>query len=222
MARLVFDCVGARAEPYAAAPTVTFQLRVSEVAGEPIHAIALACQLRIEPKRRRYSALETQRLHDLFGDTARWADTLKPIQLANVAVMVPGFTGATEVELPVVCTYDIEVASARYFAGLTDGEVPLLLLFSGTVFVRRGDGFQVERVPWSTETSYRLPIAVWREIVDRYFPNSGWIRCSQDTLDALAQFKAEQALPTWDSTLTALLTRADALNPALAPEGGAP
>jgi hypothetical protein len=216
MARLVFDCVGAYAEPYATAPTVMFKLRVSEVSGERIHAIALTCQLRIEPKRRRYSPSETERLHDLFGDTARWADTLKPIQLANVAVMVPGFTGATAVDVPVVCTYDIEVASARYFAGLDDGEVPLLLLFSGTVFVQRDNGFQVERVPWSAETVYRLPIVVWREIVDRYFPNSGWIRCSQDTLDALARFKAEQALPTWDSTLTALLARA------LTPEGGVP
>ena len=48
--------------------------------------------------------------------------------------MVPGFTGSTELDLPVPLTYDMEIGATRYFAGLEDGEVPLLLLFSGTVF----------------------------------------------------------------------------------------
>ena len=64
-----------------------------------VHAIALRCQIRIEPHRRRYTASEAERLHDLFGDTSRWADTVKPIQLATVTAMVPAFTAVTEVEL---------------------------------------------------------------------------------------------------------------------------
>ena len=208
MTTLTFDVVGARAEEYAAAPTLVFALRVAETSGARIHAVALRCQIRIEPHRRRYSASEAERLHDLFGDPSRWAETVKPIQLATVSVMVPGFTAVTEVDLPVPCTYDLEVASARYLQGLDDGTIPLLLLFSGTVFVATEEGFSVELVPWSAEATYRMPVATWRELVDAHFPGSAWLRCSRDTLDALSQYKARNALPTWDATLTELLAQA--------------
>jgi len=114
----------------------------------------------------------------------------------------------TEVELPVPCTYDLEVASARYLQGLDDGTIPLLLLFSGTVFVATEQGFSVELVPWSAEASYRMPVAVWRELVDAHFPGSAWLRCSRETLDALSAYKARHALPTWDATLAELLAQA--------------
>src|SRR5215831_3734178 len=117
MADLTFGCKQASASRYAATPTLSFKLTITENTGVRVHAIALRCQIRIEPQRRRYSAAEAQRLHDLFGDTARWADTVKPIQLAMVSTMVPAFTSLTEVSLEVPCTYDLEVASARYLQG---------------------------------------------------------------------------------------------------------
>ena len=205
MADLIFGCTGVTADKYAATPSLTFQLAITERSGVTVHAIALRCQIRIEPHRRRYSASEAGRLHDLFGDPSRWAETVKPIQLAAVSVMVPGFTAVTEVDLPVPCTYDLEVASARYLQGLDDGTIPLLMLFSGTVFVATEQGFTVELVPWSAEASYRMPVTVWRQLVDAHFPGSAWLRCSRDTLDALSAFKARHALPTWDATLTELL-----------------
>jgi hypothetical protein len=119
--------------------------------------------------------------------------------------MVPGFTGTTDIELLVPCTYDLEVAAGRYFAALEDGEIPLLLLFSGTVFSERGEGYEVTQVPWSAEASFRLPVRLWREVIDLYFPDSAWITLSRDTLDELARFKTQRALPTWDSTIGALL-----------------
>jgi hypothetical protein len=208
MADLIFGCTGATAERYAATPTLTFSLTITERSGVRVHAIALRCQIRIEPHRRRYSAAEAQRLHDLFGDPSRWAETVKPIQLATVTTMVPTFTAVTEVDVQVPVTYDLEVTSARYLYGLDDGTVPLLLLFSGTVFVANGDGFSVELVPWSAEASYRMPVSIWRELADVHFPNSAWLRCSRQTLDELSAFKAKRALPTWDSTLEALLAEA--------------
>jgi hypothetical protein len=205
---LIFSCMKAEAKRHAATPTLSFRLSVAEAAGERIDAIALRCQIRIEPHRRQYSADEARRLHDLFGDPSRWAETVKPVQLATVSVMVPAFTAAAEVDIEVPCTYDLEVASARYLQGLDDGTVPLLLLFSGTVFTTVDGRMSVALIPWSSEASYRMPVSVWRDVVDEHFPGSAWLRCGRETLDALAEFKAERALPTWDATLAALLAEA--------------
>jgi len=226
MAELTFGCKQASASRYAATPTLSFELTITESTGLRVHAIALRCQIRIEPQRRRYSAAEAQRLHDLFGDTSRWADTVKPIQLAMVSTVVPAFTSLTEVGLQVPCTYDLEVASARYLQGLDDGTIPLLFLFSGTVFTAQAGGpvtgFSVELIPWSSEAAYRMPVSVWREVVDLHFPGSAWLRCSRETLDALSAFKAEHALATWDATLTALLARARGTSSSPTSTGGAP
>jgi hypothetical protein len=208
MAELSFTCTEARAARYAATPALSFTLSITESTGVPIHAIALRCQIRIEPHRRRYSADEARRLNDLFGDTSRWAETVKPIQLAMVSIMVPGFTSATQAEFQVPCTYDLEVASARYLQGLDDGTIPLLLLFSGTVFRAEGESMRVELIPWSCEASYHLPVRAWQDVVDEHFPGSAWLRCTRETLDALAAFKTARALPTWDATLAALLAAA--------------
>jgi hypothetical protein len=225
MADLIFGCTGASADRLAVTPTLAFQLAITERSGVRIHAIALRCQIRIEPHRRRYSATEAERLHDLFGDTSRWADTVKPIQLATVTAMVPSFTAVTEIDVTVPCTYDLEVASARYLQGLDDGTIPLLMLFSGTVFVATETGFSVELVPWSAEASYRMPVAIWRDLVDAHFPGSAWLRCSRETLDALSTYKARHALPTWDATMNALLAEAGGADepppPAQDPDGPA-
>jgi hypothetical protein len=209
MADLVFDCVGAAADQYAAAPSLTLRLRISDTSGERTDAIALRCQIRIEPGRRRYSGDEAARLHDLFGDTGRWADTVKPLQFCMISTMVPGFTGSTTVDLPVPCTYDMEIAATKYFHGLTDGVIPLLLLFSGTVFAVSDGRLSVQQVPWSKETSYGLPVAVWRETIDVHFPNSAWLPVRKDTLDALGRYKSRHALPTWDGVVGALLAGAE-------------
>jgi hypothetical protein len=213
MADLSFDCLGVRADPYAASPTLVFRLRVAETGGHTVNAVALRCQLRIEPHRRPYSEVETPLLADLFGTTDRWGDTLKPLQFASVAVMVPGFTGAIEIDVPVPCSYDLEVAANKYFASLRDGEIPLLLLFSGTVFVRTPTGFAVDQVPWTCETRQRVPVAVWREVMDRFFPGSGWLRLRRDTLAELQLYKAAKALPGWDDVVADLLARAKEVRP---------
>jgi hypothetical protein len=220
MADLAFECTNATAVRFTATPTLAFTLTITDSAGADVHAIALRCQIRIEPQRRRYSEAEARRLHDLFGDTSRWADTVKPVQLALVSTMVPAFRAATEIELQVPCTYDLEVASARYLQALDDGTIPLLLLFSGTVFMRQGNAISVEPVPWSAEAAFRLPVSVWHEIVDLHFPGSAWLRCGRPTLDALSAFKSRRALPTWDATLAALLAAAG--EPSEPEESGVP
>jgi uncharacterized protein DUF6084 len=208
VAELVFDCVGANADRYAAVPAIALRLRITETSGERVDAIALRCQIRIEPHRRRYSADEAARLHDLFGGTDRWADTLKPLQLATLSTMVPGFAGATTHELALPMSYDLEIASAKYFSSLEDGVIPLLMLYSGSVFSTRDGRLTVQQVPWSKESTFPLPVPVWREAVDLHFPNSAWFQVRRETLAALRDYKTRNALPTWDDTINSLLDEA--------------
>jgi hypothetical protein len=128
------------------------------------------------------------------------------MQFTTVATMVPGFTGSIEVDLPIPFTYDLEIGTTRYFTGLEGGEIPLLLLFSGTVFSKVDDKLSIQQVPWSKEAHYRLPLTVWQEAIDVHFPDSAWIKMSRSTLDELLEFKSRAALPTWDATIAALLS----------------
>jgi len=208
MADLVFDCTGVEPDRFALVPSMNLKLRISETSGERVEAIALRCQIRIEPARRRYTHAEEDKLNDLFGETSRWADTLKPIQFTTVSTMVPAFTGNIDIDLPVPFTYDLEIGSTRYFTGLESGEIPLLLLFSGTVFGLADGRISVQLVPWSKEAHCRIPVAAWREAIDVHFPNSAWVKMSTQTLDELQRFKNRHALSTWDATLAALLERA--------------
>jgi uncharacterized protein DUF6084 len=210
VAELRFDCLDARAERHAVSPTIVVRLRIADPEPSGAHAIALRCQLRIEPRQRRYTGAEAERLGGVFGDTSRWGETLQPLQFAQVSLMVPGFTGSTEIDLPVPCGYDTEVAAGAYFASLDEGEIPLLLLFSGTVFARtpEGGGFTVRPVPWQCEARHRLPVAVWREVMDHYFPGSGWLRLRTETLRALLRYRSSNAIATWDDVIERLLKEA--------------
>ncbi len=208
MAEFSFTCLDVAPERYAVAPTLLFRLRIDGAEGQRVRAIALRCQIRLEPARRGYSEQEAERLLELFGERGRWGDTLKPFQFANTSTVVASFTGSTEVDVVVPCSYDMEVAAGRYFHALQDGEIPFILLFSGTIF---GDGEQslwIEQVPWHAECRYRMPVEVWREMMDTHFPASGWLRLRRDTIDALAEFRATRALPTWDDAVLAVLEAA--------------
>jgi hypothetical protein len=208
MAELSAAIVDVRVEPYAAVPTLMWSLRLAESTGVRVHTIALHTQVRIEPQRRRYDRLEQDRLLDLFGEPTRWGDTLRPFLWTHVDTTVSGFDGETVVDLPMACTYDFDVAGSKFLHGLEGGEVPLVFLFNGTVFTRGDAGFAAELVPWHLECEYRLPVTLWRELMDRYFPGGGWLRLDRGTIDRLQRYRAEQALPTWEQAIAALLKAA--------------
>jgi hypothetical protein len=207
-----FAVLGVDAEPYAMVPQLTARLRVEETRGRQVHTIVLRCQVRVEPQRRRYEPAEQDALRGLFGERSRWADTLKPFTWMHATTVVPGFTGSTEADLPLPCTYDLDVIGTRYLHALDAGNVPLDFLFSGTVFLRGtgdgGGGFAVEQVPWSCEARHPMPVTVWREMMNLYFPGSGWLRVSADVLAELAAYRAANDLTGWDETLRKLLGEA--------------
>ncbi|KIF67874.1 hypothetical protein HY68_03155 [Streptomyces sp. AcH 505] len=205
MSGMEFSVLDVVAEPYTVAPQLTARLRIEDGAGERIHAVVLRCQVRIEPQRRHYDAAERDGLLGLFGERERWSDTLRPFLWMQCNTTVQGFTGATEIDLPLPCTYDFDVIGSRYLHALGDGTVPLTLLFSGTVFTKGSAGFGVRQVPWDCEARYDLPVAVWRRMIASHFPNSGWIRLDQDVLDQIADFRARRGLISWDETVRMLL-----------------
>ena len=216
MTELAAEVLDVRAQQHAAAPHLLFRLRLTESSGARVHAIALRAQLRIEPQRRPYDDAERAGLADLFGTPDRYADTLKPFLWTHASTLVQGFQGQTEVELPVACTYDFDVSGTKYLHALgDDGEVPLLLLFSGTVFTRGESGFAAEQLSWSLEARCRLPVATWRRLMDLYFPGAGWIRLDRDSIDALARHRSARGLTSWEETVADLL-------PAQVVEGAAP
>ncbi len=207
MPDLSFQVEGAESVPFTAAPLLAIKLRITNAdAKEEIHTVALRCQIQIEATRRRYGAQEQERLLDLFGEPERWAQTLKAMLWTHTSMVVTPFVGSTVVDLPIPCTFDFNVAAAKYFAGLEDGEVPLNLLFSGTIFYEAGEaGLQVAQIPWDREAKYRLPVRVWKEMMESYYPNSAWLCLRRDVFDRLHQYKMRAGIPTWEQTLESIL-----------------
>jgi hypothetical protein len=207
MPDLRFQVMGAAPVPYASAPSLALQVRVdNRPAEEEIRSVALACQIRVETTRRHYSETEQERLRDLFGEPARWGQTLRSMLWAQTVATVPPFQGSTTVDLSVTCTFDLTVATAKYLNGLEDGCVPLTLLFSGSVFYEDGDGvLQVTQIPWSSEAAYALPVAVWKRMMDAYYPNTAWLCLRRDVAERLDRYRTARGLATWEQALESIL-----------------
>jgi Family of unknown function (DUF6084) len=202
---LAFTVLGCEPLPHAAAPTLRFSLAI-DAGGGAVRSVMLETQLRIAATQRGYSDNEQARLGDLFGAPHQWADTLRGLLWTHATLVVAPFHGATVVDLLVPCTYDFDVAAAKYLAGVQDGEIPLELLFTGTVFYAGpGGALQINRISWNAEAAYRLPVSVWRETMDIYFPDSAWLRMERATFDRLVAFRARRALTGWDAVLNTLL-----------------
>jgi hypothetical protein len=207
MPDLNFEVVGVEAPRYAAVPTLIFKLRIANaVAQEQIHSVMLRCQIQINVTRRRYSPEEQARLLELFGAPQRWSETLRPLLWTHANIMVPQFSESIDVDMPITCTYDFEVGATKYFDALGDGEIPLTLLFSGTIFYKgETSNLQVAQISWSKEAVYRLPVTLWREMIEYYYPSSAWIRLQKDVFDQLYRYKATNSLPTWEQVIIRLL-----------------
>jgi len=204
--RLRFAVEEAGVLEHAAAPTLRFLLRVESVGGEAIRSVQLNAMIRIAAARRGYAPAEQERLLDLFGEPPRWGTTLKSLFWTQSNLTVPAFEGSSLVEVPVACTYDFEVASAKYFHALREGVVPLEILFSGTFFYSGPDGaLRTGRISWEEEADFALPVEVWRAAMERYFPGSAWLRLRSDAFERLYRYRARNALPSWEHALEALL-----------------
>lgn len=206
MVDLGFAVRSAAPVAYAAVPTLGFELEVESRSGQAIRSISLDVQIQIAARRRGYSDAEQPQLLDVFGAPEGWATTLRTLPWLRLSRVVPPFEGTTVVDLHVPCTYDFEVTAAKYLAALRDGDVPLELLFGGTVFYTAAGGLlQTAMINWDSEVEYRMPVAAWRATMDMYFPGSAWLRLERDAFDRLYAFRARHSLTSWEQTVDRLL-----------------
>jgi hypothetical protein len=208
MVDLDFAAENVEIERYAVAPTLLFKVRVTNTnPGVTVQNVSLQCQIRIEATRRRYGPHDHERLIELFGEAHRWNETLRSMLWTNASTQVPAFDADRIVSLPVECSYDFNIAATKYFYGLEGGEVPLLFLFSGTVFYRDTNegSLQMDQISWSKETTYGLPVRLWQELIDHYYPGSAWLRIDREVFDEIYRLKRKKGFATWEQTLLSLL-----------------
>ncbi|HMF16034.1 MAG TPA: DUF6084 family protein [Gemmataceae bacterium] len=204
---LHFLVLGAEAVTFSASPLLAFKLSVRQ--NEPalaIHTIVLRCQVRIDPHRRQYADGEQDGLRDLFDRRERWGQTLRSMLWTHTGVVVPPFTDAVTVDLPVPCTFDFNVAATKYFHALEQREVPLTFLFSGTIFFKTDDGgLQVSQIAWEKQADYHLPVTLWKEMMEHYYPNCAWLCLGRDAFSRFDDFKRRHGLPTFEAALERLI-----------------
>ncbi len=211
MPDLMFEVLGAEPLRDVAAPMLAFHLQVTNrISEEPIHAILLRCQMQIEAARRRYTSHEQEQLRDLFDGPARWGQTLRPLLWTNLAVNIPSFAGSIVYPVSVPCTFDLNVATAKYFHALEGGEVPITFFFSGTIFYGSGQGgFQVAPISWNQEARFRLSVQLWNEMMDLHYPQLAWLCLRREIFDELYRFKVREGIPTFDETVERMLAVAE-------------
>jgi hypothetical protein len=124
--------------------------------------------------------------------------------------VIPQFTGITTADLQVPCTFDFSVATTKYFNGLAEGDIPVCLMFSGTVFYADESGaLRVAPISWDKETKFRLPLKVWKDMMDAYYPNTAWLCLRRDVFDQLYQYKVRHGIPTWEQAMEKMLAHTE-------------
>lgn len=216
MPDLGFEIVGAYPARDMLTPALVFDLRITNPFPEQsIQAILLKCQIQIEVARRRYTAAEQSQLRELFDDPVRWSDTLRAMTWAITSVNIPGFCGSTIHAITVPCSFDLTVATAKYFHGIESGEVPLTFLFSGTVFFHTGSGMlQVAPISWNKEARFRLPVQTWKELMNVHYPTTAILHLRRDVLDELYRFKVMSGFASFEETIQSMLAAAERERPA--------
>jgi hypothetical protein len=210
---VTFEILGAAHEPFAAQPTLRFELGVSEPSDRPIYAITLAAQINFDPARRDYDAETREELYELFGKPERWPSTTRSFLWCHATALVHSFTGAITFGLEVPCTADLEVTASRYISALPDGEVPLTFHFTGRVLYEGPNRqVQVVHLPWSTSAQYKLPVSVWKAMITHHHGESGFVLLHNDTLKDLTHYKRDRGLHSYDAAVLDLLERAPADN----------
>lgn len=219
MPELAFKVAGVRAMTRRLAPLLQFRVNITNSTDEVIRSMLLHVEIQIQCARRGYNGREKENLVELFGTPGQWGRTLRNCLWTSTNAVVGNFERETEAVLAVPCTYDVTFATTKYFYGLESGEIPLLFLFSGTVFYSDENGpVHTQPISWNTEVPYRMPVSAWKRLMEEHFPNCGWLRLRRDVFNRLYAVKRENADASWEQTIERLLSPPKLLDGETAPK----
>ncbi|MBA3962127.1 MAG: hypothetical protein H0X40_09525 [Chthoniobacterales bacterium] len=207
MPDLDFKILGVEAANYGIVPLLHFKLEITnQPADQVIQSVMLQSQIQLQPTQRAYQAAEKEKLGELFGTPDRWGQTLRARLWTHATANVRQFTEKTETILSVPCTYDLNVSATKYFYALEGGEVPLLFLFSGTIFYQGPDErLQIQQVSWNKECAYRMLVSTWQKMMDEHYPNTAWLSLDRGLFERLYAFRRREGLADWEQTIERLL-----------------
>jgi hypothetical protein len=208
LTELAFRVTGASAVEHAATPGLALQVAVTANRGVVVDAVLLRSQVRIDVARRAYADVERERLRELFGGEDAWARSPKSLLWALVTSFVPVFERETSVDVIVPCGFDFAAHATRYLHALSEGDVPITLQFSGTVFHRTDGGLAAAPIPWDRQASFRVPVAVLRRIVDEHFPGAAVVGVERGVLERLDDYRRGRGLRTLGEAIDRLLSTA--------------
>ena len=211
MPDLTISVENVEAVKYAATPSIAFALNLKNAdPQETVYTVVLRCQIQIEVARRKYTGNDQGKLRDLFGEPERWGQTLRSMLWTHASVVVPQFTGSTVVSMQVPCTFDFNIAATKYFNGLADGDIPLCLMFSGTVFYEDTEGsLRMAPISWDKETRFRLPLKTWQDMMDLYYPNIAWLSLRRDVFERLHEYKVRHGILSWEQAIEKVLAESE-------------
>ena len=207
MPDLDFTIKGVEQAAHGLTPLLHFKVGITNTPpDETIQSVILQAQIQIQAPGRSYNENEKPKLIDLFGTPDMWGTTLRARLWTLSNTTVRTFTGTTEGILPVPCSFDLNVAGTKYFYALEGGEVPLLFLFSGTIFYAGADGhLQVQQISWNKECTYRMPVSTWKKMMDQHYPNTAFVSLHRDVFDRLRDYKQRAGVSTWEQAIEKLL-----------------
>jgi len=206
MTELRFRISGADIAPFAASPQVALGVEVRVATpGARIQSILLRSSVRIEGGARSHDEEERARLEELFGGEDVWARATRSLLWTQATTVVPAFEGTTTCEVMLPCGYDLACAASKYLHGVTHGDVPILVQFSGTVFHETSSGLQVSPIPWEAEAPFRLPLELWRRVIDAHFPNRAVLSLRREVFERLNRYRSQHGLVRWDDAVEQLL-----------------
>jgi hypothetical protein len=188
----------------------SFDLEItSRPATESIHSIMLQAQIQIQSAQPQHNTPGRKQPVERVGPPLQSRQTLRNALWAIASTNVGAFTGGTVIRLPVACTFDQNIAVTKYWYALENEDVPLLFLFSGTVFYAGPDGhLLVQPISLNKEATFRVPVESWRKLMDTQFPNSGWLYLNREAFERLYSYKCQHGLPNWEQVVERLLPAA--------------
>jgi len=210
MPELAFEVTGVNAAVRGLVPLLHFKLAITnQPPNEQVQSVILQAQIQIQAPQRAYSPNEKEKLFELFGEPEQWGQTLRNKLWAHTNTTVPAFQGSAEATLSVPCSYDLNLAGTKYFFAIEQDDIPLLFLFSGTIFYAGADGrLQVQRISWEKECVYHMHVQVWKDVMERHYPNTRWHYLQRDVFERLCQFKRRSGVTSWEQAIEKLLAKA--------------